>query len=445
MKKAVCVLLSASWFLSIAITWTLASKFSQTKSTENPSVLSDLNKSTIDESNPGSSSKNNSHQTRISIPRKPIVNRSPDILLTELEDLIGVEKKTPEIYDFLKMYKFVQQCSTEEIKDLLDSFNEKRGGCILFSAIAILSIAENSPDDAVTLFQDYSSLFGEGESSIAFIDGDIIDVVLSNDPYKALNILRNDKHGSFTSNNYETVFRKLSGIDCNSAIIELSNLETRSSRNQAINGIAVSLKTSEDFLNFIEQVDISKEHNYAIEGIFDNWAAISPKDALHWAKNLNINNSKTTSQIYQVWLRDEPQKAADWIMSNEDDKKKSYSELIKTGQNNLELREWLKQQPDSDEKEAAYLTRILNSKDDPRSKIEFLKDVRSQGERKNAVKTIYKDLVEKIKQEPHNRRFYSKLSAKFLRSNNDLSDEEKRHLKNKTAEDVKNSLLRGLN
>ena len=427
------LLLTASWLLSIVITWKLATELSQTKSTENPKTLSSLNKSTINESNSDSSSKSSSHQTRrISIARKPTDTRSPDILLAEIKDLVDMENRWLSEYEQIKIFKFLQQCSVEEIRDLLSNCHEKpdTGPWGRLRAMAVITITEFSPDDAVEALHELraNAKGGEGESTIAFIDADIIDVVSSNDPLKALNILKNDTQRIFSLDNYKKVFSELSRNDYNTAISELNNLENHY-RTEAVCGIAASLKTPEEFLSFSEQVDISKEQPYAINRIVNNWALLSPLDALNWAKNIGEDKNKITSQIYQVWLSGEPQKAADWILNKEADKTKGYSEIMQAGQNNFELLKWLKQQPDSDEKEAAYMTRILNSKDAPQLKIEFLKEVRSQRKRKNAAELIYKNMVDKITSEPHNRRYYSKLSAEFLRDNTDLTDEEKGRLK----------------
>jgi hypothetical protein len=266
-------------------------------------------------------------------------NRQPvNIVLADLKALLGdTGMMSMDISALAESYNLVKHLSEAELVEALNQLqgNLSHPSNMLPLMLILGKYAELNPLNAMEF---YESKITSPQSKMVALSG-ILSSWSKSDPEGAYEWYQkktekgnNGGMMSASSIGLVYIFQGLAKKDLGSTIEKLKNLGASGFKAQmAASGIASSLRSKDDFIEFIEQTKDLKNDQIG-NSVLGNWVLRNPSEAVEWIDSLESENEKKKyeKQILSSWMMTSPSEAADWYMSKSDDKQVSADHIIKS-------------------------------------------------------------------------------------------------------------------
>ena len=407
------IVLTVIWLTSIAITWQIAKNKTISKLDKSDKLSSSAKSKndkagsikriihSIHNSSPDSSNR------RISIQaHKQKVNAA--VLIESLKEKVAFDNDNFIIKNVRSMSLFLEECNEDELIAIIEMEKPKTGeNWDLLNMLAYSKLSETQPKTAFEL----SNKLGEELDIVAI---EFIDSWSKRDPIEALNYSK--ENGIIHESSYTILFKNVSIQNYDRALSEIDSLNYES-KSYAISGIANTLKTPDEFNHLINSTDDNLNSHILVA-----WAERSPLDAINWTENSSSEKaSEFKSNITRAWLQNEPTKAADWIIANSTNEQETYNHIVQNWDYDRQedLINYLDNRPHSKIIDQTFLKMII-SQDSYYSR-SALEKIRDPNLRNKAAKQVFVNLLRSEEGDAY----------AFLIENKDLSEEEKKDLKDK--------------
>lgn len=406
---------------SVAVTWMLAAKHYNTNSV----IINNENITLTNESSPAENRqgfKRNSEALNFLESNRRIsldtANREIDVndLLSPLQQQIDFSNEEFIIKNVRAMTLFIEECSEDEILSIINN-TEREGNenWNILHLLAFSKLADFNPEKALALSQELNF-----ESEM--LRPEFIDNWSLKKPHEALAYLLNNNTRE-EDHSFSIVFKNLSRKNYQEALLELSKVN-KENKSYALEGIASTLSSTEEFTNLITYAEIDEENNEQMVSIINEWALKSPLDAIDWSRSQD--NADYIEQIQYTWLQNDPENAANWVLENSTNNAEALNKIVGNWDYDRpqELLKFLDQQPPNQNLDKAYLQLITEGNYYEHE--EVLGRINSKEIRKKAVASIYEELINSD----------SESAALFLKNNKDLNEDEKLELSSKEPEEL---------
>ena len=335
----------------------------------------------------------------------PVRKKVPvNVVMADLKALLGdTGMMSMDMAALAESYYLVKDLDEE---DLLEALSQLQGnlnnpGNMLPLMLILGRYAELNPQNAMAFYENNIT---SPQAKMVALSG-ILSSWAKTDPEGAYEWFQNkgDKDnsgGMMGGNSFSLVyiFQGLAKKDLNGAIEKLKSVGDESFKLQmAVSGVASSLRTKEDFVEFMEKVPEFKNKN-AGRTVMQNWVMRNPDEAVAWVDGLEDKKrqKELAQNVLNGWMMTEPQKAADWYINKAegDDKQKAIEQIVRTwGMNSPESSiNWLEKQEGVDKQKSikAIYTSALYS--NPVYVADNLNKLTAENDRKDISVQLYQQL-----------------------------------------------------
>ena len=335
----------------------------------------------------------------------PVRKKVPvNIVMADLKALLGdTGMMSMDMAALAESYYLVKDLDEE---DLLEALSQLQGnlnnpGNLLPLMLILGRYAELNPQNAMAFYENNIT---SPQAKMVALSG-ILSSWAKTDPEGAYEWFQNkgDKDnsgGMMGGNSFSLVyiFQGLAKKDLNGAIEKLKSVGDESFKLQmAVSGVASSLRTKEDFIEFMEKVPEFKNKN-AGRTVIQNWVMRNPEEAVAWVDGLEDKKrqKELSKNVFNGWMMTEPQKAAEWYMGKAegDDRQMVANNIASSwGMSNPEASiAWLEKQEGVDTQKslkAIYSSAIYNN---PVYVADNLEKLSAEKDRKEISLQLYQQL-----------------------------------------------------
>jgi len=305
---------------------------------------------------PNENTNNEDKQSIISVNRSNAIHKNSFLEVKQIMSSKDYGSKN-KFSSLANIQKNLEKMSEDELKDLMDSFEES----LYFDDthkqlknLILLAWEKLNP----------ASLLSYINNSIEFknFKGQVLARWSEKEPLKVLEWLRENNPiesmdlylvGGYASEAYSKLFE----VDKEKAFAQLSQEKAKLLSQLLLFHAVNKLSSSEDFKRVIELSKGKAPLDYLIYGVVGPWAKVSPEEAINWVDNLTDEKHKKTamSQVTSSWLKEEPMNAANWILENNGSSASSLQRISTywPAEDKKGLLNWITKLPDSTTKNAA--------------------------------------------------------------------------------------------
>lgn len=310
------------WIISLLLAFTIGQQFQHSAPLTQTVSSSEIDDGSILNS-PHSSNLNLTLSTsnKINTEVLPEKTNEDTLTTTDLINQLGSLTDSQTMVNYAgiaEAYQLIEQLDLTEILSALELLKDKASDPKhLVSINLLLSIyARSEPSLAMSYIKD--NIHSKTASMQANMV--VLGTWAENEPLNTLDWYRQNDvvTGPFSSVPLIIIFKGLANKDLDVAISQLTGLSNYVIEiSSAINGIAETLQSSEQFSYFLSQ--LTEFDNKEMEkSVVSSWTRKRPYEALGWVSEVENSSRREEleNSLYKSWLTLQPQEAADSLIAS---------------------------------------------------------------------------------------------------------------------------------